>query len=162
MKILKFPNPILFKVCDLVLDIGTELKVIMDNMYRTMRQANGIGLAANQVGIGYRFFVMEGPEGRVNFVNPQVLRYSVVTSLLSEGCLSAPGESVITGSRHDWVEVLYLDEKGKEHTKVFHGIYAVCVEHEIDHLDGKSFMEPKTIPKAIRKRLAKTWGLDIE
>jgi peptide deformylase len=162
MKVLKFPHPALFKVCTPVTVFGTELKVLLDNMYRTMQSNNGIGLAANQVGLEQRMFVMEGPEGRINLVNPIILKRSMVTSLFREGCLSAPGEMIITGSRRDWVEVTYRDANGNNKVGVFKGIHSVCIEHEIEHLDGKSFMDSKTIPKAKRKELAKKWGIKLE
>lgn len=162
MKVLKFPHPALFKACSPVTVFGTELKVLLDNMYRTMQTHNGIGLAANQVGLEHRMFVMEGPEGRINMVNPEVTKRSMVTSLFKEGCLSAPGELIITGSRREWVEVSYQNEKGIPKLHVLREIYAVCVEHEIEHLDGKSFMDSKTIPKATRKVLAKKWGIKLE
>lgn len=162
MKILKFPHPALFKVCEPVTVFGAELKVLLDNMYRTMQAHNGVGLAANQVGLEHRMFVMQDHEKRVNLVNPEVTRRSMVTSLVREGCLSAPGEYIITGSRREWVEVKYQDEKGNPHIRLFKGIFAVCVDHEIEHLDGKSFMDSKTIPKATRKELANKWGIKLE
>lgn len=162
MKVLKFPHQDLFRVCKPVSVFDTELKVLLDNMYRTMQDHNGIGLAANQVGLEYRMFIMKHTEGRINLVNPVVTKRSMVTALIGEGCLSAPGEYLITGSRREWVEVSYQDEKGAPKVKVFKGIYAVCVEHEIEHLDGKSFMDSKTISKAKRKELAKKWGIKLE
>lgn len=162
MKVLKFPHPALFKVCQPVTVFDTELKVLLDTMYRTMQASNGVGLAANQVGLEYRMFVMESLEGRVNLVNPKITKTSMVVALRGEGCLSAPGEFIITGNRHDWVEVSFQDEKGTPKVRVFKGIHSVCVEHEIEHLDGKSFMNSKAIPKARRKELAKKWGIKLE
>lgn len=162
MKVLKFPNPSLFTVCQPVSVFDTELKVLLDNMYRTMQTAEGVGLAANQVGLEYRMFVMDGPDGRINLVNPQITKKSLTVVLFKESCLSAPGEYVITGNRHDWVEVSYQDEKGNPRIKLMRGIHAVCVEHELEHLDGKSFMDSKTIPRAKRKELARKWGIKLE
>jgi peptide deformylase len=107
-------------------------------------------------------FVMEGLESKLYIINPVILQSSMVTALFQEGCLSAPGEVVVTGSRREWVEVQYNDEKGETFRSVFSGIHSVCVQHEIEHLEGKSFMESKTIPKAIRKQLAKKWGFTLE
>jgi peptide deformylase len=162
MKVLKFPDPALFKVCIPVTVFETELKLLLDNMYRTMHTANGVGLAANQVGLEFRMFVMDTEAGeRINVVNPIITKKSLVTCLFKESCLSAPGEQVVTGSRHEWVEMQFQNEKGEARLRIMKGIDAICIEHEIEHLDGKSFMESKTIPKTKRKELAKKWGLKM-
>lgn len=160
MEIIKFPNPKLFEVCRPVTVFGEELKILLDSMWDTMKASNGMGLAANQVGLIFRMFVMEGNEGeRINLINPEVIKQSVAISPLKEGCLSAPGEMIVTGSRAEWVQVRYYDENGNYRNKVFTGIHSVCIQHEIDHLDGKTFLEIATIPKAKRRELAKKWGL---
>lgn len=163
MKVLKFPNESLFKICEPVTVFDTELKVLLDNMFRTMQIAEGVGLSANQVGLTQRMFVMEGAEKeRIYLVNPKLVSHSLVTVLFRESCLSAPGEYVVTGDRREWAEIEFQDEKGNLKKKVFKGIQAVCVEHELEHLDGKSFMESKTIPRVKRKELAKKWGLKLQ
>lgn len=160
MQIYHFPFPILTKKCPEVLVFGPELKIILDNMWDTMKSARGVGLAANQVGILLRMFVMEGPEAeRLYIVNPKILRKSQFAANLKEGCLSAPGEMLVLSERATWIELSFQDEKGIEQRRVFKDIWSVCVQHEIGHLNGESFLEAKSIGKAKRKALAKKWKL---
>jgi peptide deformylase len=160
MEILKFPHPHLLEKTEEVTVFGEELKTLLDAMWDTMSEHHGMGLAANQVGLSQRMFVMEGPDGkRFNFVNPVITSSSSAPANMREGCLSAPGDYVIVPDRAQWVQVNYEDEEGKSQSRVFQGIYAVCVQHEIDHLDGKAYLENKSIPKATRKPLASKWGL---
>lgn len=160
MEILKFPNPALFVKCEPVTVFGPELKTLLENMYATMLANNGVGLAANQVGLTFNMFTMVGPEEETLYlVNPKILSKSVAPANLREGCLSAPGEYFIRADRAAWAEVSFQDETGTVKRKVFKGIYAVCVEHEMEHLEGKGFMQSLTIPKAKRIELAKKWGL---
>lgn len=160
MDILRFPNPILFKKCNPVSVFGEELKVILDNMWDTMKAARGLGLAANQVGLLFRMFVMEGPnEEKIYLVNPKILRKSTISANLKEGCLSAPGDLLILSERSSWVEISFQDETGKDRKRVFKDIWSVCVQHEIGHLEGESFLESKSLPKVKRKELAKKWKI---
>lgn len=158
MKIVKFPHPSLFSKCESVTVFGEELKVLLDDMWETMKGANGLGLAANQVDIPLRMFVMEGPNGRINVVNPHISSESKLFIKLREGCLSAPGEFVLI-PRHEWIQLMYQDETGTAKQAVLKGLYAVCAQHELEHLEGKGFLENKNIPKNHRKMLAKKWGL---
>lgn len=159
MQILKFPNPALFEVCKDVAVFGHELKVLMDSMWDTMQAHSGLGLAANQVGLQFRMFVMVGPNSeKFYMVNPKITKTSIWAANLREGCLSAPGEFLVLAERASWVEVEFQDEAGQPHKKVFQGLHAVCVQHEIGHLDGESHLQSPTIPKKKRKELAKKWG----
>ena len=159
MEILKYPHPSLFKVCEPVTVFGEELAVLLNSMHETMVANNGIGLAANQVGIHLRMFTMLGPNDQpLKLVNPVITKRSQAPANLREGCLSAPGEFLMLSERASWVEVSFQDEKGVKHVKVFKGIHAVCVQHETDHLNGKSHLESNSIHKARRKELAKKWG----
>lgn len=163
MQILKFPSPELFQVCKEVTVFGPELKVLLDSMWDTMVANSGMGLAANQVGLSFRMFVMIGPEGeRLYIVNPKIVQKSIVSANLEEGCLSAPGEKLTLEERADWVKVEYQDETGAKHEKVFKRIYSVCVQHETDHLNGKTHLQSESLHKARRKELAKKWGLKIK
>lgn len=160
MKILRFPDSKLFESCKPVTVFGDELKTLLDSMFQTMIENRGIGLAANQVGLQFRMFVMLGPiTEKVLLVNPKIVSRSVVSANLEEGCLSAPGEPLKLDERVSWVKVQYQDETGASHEKVFKGIHSVCVQHEIDHLDGKSYLQSKSLKKAKRKELAKKWGI---
>lgn len=170
MKIIKFPDPILFKKCKEVTVFGKELEVLLESMWDTMVDGKGIGLAANQVGLSYRMFVMEfmadvkpgSKKEKIFFVNPKILSRSAAPAEQKEGCLSAPGEFLTLAERSAWVQVEYQNEKGEKQTRVFKGIYSVCVQHEIDHLDGKSHLLSKSLSKALRKQLAKKWGIKLK
>ena len=120
------------------------------NMYLTMEKANGVGLAAPQVGLALRMFVVDGnglaedyPECvgvRRCMINPEIVEVSEQTNVKEEGCLSIPGiyESV---KRPDWIIINYLDENLEEHEERFEGFAARMVMHEYDHLDGKMFVD---------------------
>lgn len=159
MKILQFPHPVLLTPCEEVTKFDVNLLNVLDHMWKTMKDARGLGLAANQVGISEDIVVINGPNGRLNLINPYISAKSMAFANLRESCLSAFNESIIVPGRAEWVQVRYQDEKGKNQTVVLKGIYSVCAQHEIDHLDGRSFMEHPTLPKATRKRLAKKWEL---
>jgi peptide deformylase len=160
MEILKFPNPNLFVNCKEVKVFGEELKTLLDAMWETMKSSNGIGLAANQVGLTYRMFVMEGLNGdRFNVINPKEISRSIVPANIREGCLSAPNEFLLRPDRAIWIEIQFQKEDGVVFQRVFKDLQAVCVQHEMEHLEGKSYMQSKTIPKAKRKHLAKKWGV---
>lgn len=160
MQILKFPHPELFESGKEVTVFGPELKVLLDSMWDTMKANNGLGLAANQVSLLHRMFVMEGPKAeRLYVINPKITLKSIGAANLKEGCLSAPGEFLVRSDRAAWVQVKFKNADNKEQVRVFSGLHAVCVQHEIEHLDGVSFMESKLITKSKRNQLAKKWGL---
>jgi peptide deformylase len=159
MEILKYPHPSLFKKCDPVTVFGPELKVLLDSMYEIMVEKHGMGLAANQVGLLYSMFVMlTWDEDVLYVINPRIIRKSLVSAKLSEGCLSAPGEYLQLDERSEWVEIEFQNEKGELQKRVFNAIFAVCVQHEMDHLNGKSHLQSRSLPKMKRKMLAKKWG----
>lgn len=163
MEILTFPNPALLAPCQPVTVFGPELLVLLDNMYATMLTAKGIGLAANQVGLTFRMFVMKSPDGApIYLVNPEIVSKSDNLSSFKEGCLSAPGEIVFNGTRASWVTVKYNDAAGQEQALTFSGIHAVCVQHEVEHLDGKSFLLTSKLSKSKRRELAVRWGLKLK
>jgi len=158
--ILKFPDPSLFRKCDDVTVFGPELKILLEGMWEAMLKRGGLGLAANQVGLHCRMFVMGGVDSeKLYIINPKIVQKSEISANLKEGCLSAPGEFLILSERAAWIQIDFQDEKGQMNRRVFQGLHAVCVQHEMDHLDGKSHLQSKSIPKAQRKLLAKKWGL---
>lgn len=160
MEILKFPNPSLFVVCREVTVFGDELATLLHGMWTTMLAKGGLGLASNQVGLDYRMFVMAGTDNeKIFIINPKIVKKSVVPANLREGCLSAPGEFLLLRERASWIQIDFQDEKGQPQRRVFQGLHAVCVQHEIDHLDGKSHLQSASIPKKIRKQLHKKWGI---
>lgn len=161
MEILKYPNPALLTPCKEVTVFGKEISILMELMVKTMKSKLGMGLAANQVGLPYRMFVMEDWEKKeIHFiVNPKIVWRSVAPANQKEGCLSAPGEILILKERSDAVLLEYKSPEGEPLKRMFTGILAVCVQHEIDHLDGKSHLQSSSIPKAKRKELKKKWGV---
>ena len=160
MIILRFPDPRLFVKCSPVTVFGPELKLLLESMWTTMIAAKGIGLAANQVGLTFKMFTMEGiDEEKLFIVNPKVLSRSAVPANLTEGCLSAPGEFLIRPDRPSWVQLEFQNERGETSLRTFKGLLSVCVEHEIEHLMGKGFMDSGYLPKTKRNELSKKWGI---
>ena len=144
--ILIHPDPRLKKVAAPVADLSDELRVLADDMLETMYDAPGIGLAAPQIGMGHRLIVLdcvkeegETPRPLIMF-NPEVIAKSDETSVYEEGCLSIP-EQYAEVTRPAEVEVRWIDRDGKEQTETFDHLWATCVQHEIDHLDGKLFID---------------------
>ncbi len=158
LTILEFPDPRLRKKAVPVEQVDDALRQTIDDMFETMYAAPGIGLAATQVDIHRRFLVAdvsrEQDDPRV-FINPVIVEKDGVTTS-EEGCLSVPGyyEEV---KRADTIRVKFLDRNGEEREEELDGLLAVCVQHEIDHLDGKLFVDYISEAKRtrIRKRLEK-------
>ena len=142
--ILVHPDPRLKKLCEPVAEITPDLRQLADDMLETMYDAPGIGLAAPQVGVTRRLIVMDciknGPPEPLVLVNPQVLWASEERSVYDEGCLSIP-EQYAEVERPAEVQVRWTDLEGKVQERQFAGIWATCVQHEIDHLDGKLFID---------------------
>jgi peptide deformylase len=160
MEVLKYPDARLLKPCKEVTVFGPELVVLLESMWETMIKERGMGMAANQVGLEYRMFTMSYRAQKLFVVNPTIVESSKNPSDLAEGCLSAPGQ-MIKLYRPNWVKLSFQNEKGEKLNATFTDIHAVCVQHEIEHLDGKSFLQNKAIPKSMRKFLAEKWGLKI-
>lgn len=159
MKILKFPDKALLTKCEDVTVFDDDFDDILQEMWRLMAESNGMGLSANQVGILKNFFIMQGPMyQRINCINPKILSYDPLMANQAEACLSAPGE-FLTLNRSSKIILTYKDEYDKENTREFSGIYAVCIQHEIDHLLGKVFFQAEEVPKKAKKRLNKKWGM---
>lgn len=160
MDILKFPHPNLFVQCKEVTVFGPELKVLLESMWETMVNNNGIGLASNQVGLDYRMFTMQGPEKEKLFiVNPKIVVASNISANLKEGCLSAPGEFLVLDERSHIVQIIYQDETGGVRGGTFKGLYAVCVQHEMDHLEGKSHLQAKSLTRQVKRQMQRKWGV---
>ena len=144
--ILIHPDPRLKKVATPVEDIGDELRRLADDMLETMYNAPGIGLAAPQVGIGKRVLVMDCVKEEGAAPRPMVLINPVVTwtsdekNVYEEGCLSIP-EQFGDVERPAEVEVTWTGLEGERQAERFDGLWATCVQHEIDHLDGKLFID---------------------
>ena len=144
--ILLHPDPRLKKPCAPVTEMTDELRSLADDMLATMYDAPGIGLAAPQIGVLNRLIVMdcikdeaEAPRPIIMF-NPEVIASSDELNTYEEGCLSIPDQYADVTRPAD-VDVRWIDRDGKEHTETFTKLWATCVQHEIDHLDGKLFID---------------------
>ena len=158
LTILEFPDPRLRKQAVSVDVVDDELRTLVDDMFETMYAAPGIGLAATQVDVHRRLLVADVSSDKSEphvFINPEILEKDGVT-VTEEGCLSVPGyyEEV---KRADHIRVRYLDRDGQKCEGEFEGLLAVCIQHEIDHLDGKLFVDYLSEAKRsrIRKKLEK-------
>jgi peptide deformylase len=142
--ILIHPDPRLKKPCIPVADFDDVLRQLGDDMLETMYDAPGIGLAAPQVGAMVRVMVMDcikdGPPRPMVLVNPRVAWASEDLSSYEEGCLSIPDQYAEV-RRPSEVRVVWQDLAGHEVEEQFSGLWATCVQHEIDHLDGKLFID---------------------
>ncbi len=144
--ILIHPDPRLKKIAADVPDLSDELRALADDMLETMYAAPGIGLAAPQIGILDRLIVLdcvkegEGEARPLVMFNPRVIAASNETNVYEEGCLSIP-EQYAEVTRPKVVDVEWLDRDGNLQTETFDGLWATCVQHEIDHLDGKLFID---------------------
>jgi peptide deformylase len=139
-KIVRWPDPRLATLCEPVAKITPAITTLAADMLETMYDAPGRGLAAPQVGVLSRVFVMDttwkdGARDPLIFVNPEILTASAERATLPEGCLSIPGVSVEV-TRALRVRLRWTDLDGRQCKRVFDGFPAACVQHEIDHLDG--------------------------
>ena len=143
LEVLHFPDKRLRKVAEPVKNVDQEIKNIIDDMFFTMYEEKGIGLAATQVNIHKRIIVIDISENKnekIFLINPEILLLSDETDDMEEGCLSVPG-FYETVSRPKTIKVSSLDYEGN--LKEFHadGLLATCIQHEIDHLNGKLFVD---------------------
>jgi len=155
LQIIIAPDPILLKTAKPVSEINQKIKSLLDDMLEIMYKSNGIGLAAPQVGILSRLIVMDcsdknNKKSPLKFINPEILEISREMSEFEEGCLSLPAQFAKV-ERPEVVFVKYKDENGKNNKKKFYGIEATCLQHEIDHLNGKLFVDH--ISKLKRNRI---------
>lgn len=143
--ILTVPNPVLKQVSKPVEAVTDETRALMDDMLETMYAAPGIGLAAVQIGVPVNVIVMdlarEGePPNPQYFVNPEILEDVEDLQPYDEGCLSIP-DVFDTVERPERVKLTYLDYNGERVTEWAEGLYAVCIQHEMDHLKGIVFID---------------------
>ncbi len=157
LKILIFPDPKLRKVAKKIDKFDKSLEILAQNMLQTMYEAEGIGLAATQVDVHIRLVVMDLSEERNEprvFVNPEYTILDKSPFTYEEGCLSIPGfnEEI---SRPSKILLKWQDLQGNFHEDQPDGIFTVCAQHEIDHLDGKLFVDYLSAIKRdrIRKKL---------
>jgi peptide deformylase len=163
--IVVYPDKRLKLISKEVTEFDSKLHTLLDDMYDTMMAKGGVGLAAIQIGIDKQVLIINIPiedapedaqqpkENTLEMINPVILE-SDGSEKSQEGCLSVPGvyEDVVRAKR---VKVKYFDRDGKEHTIEDDGFLAVAMQHEIDHLNGKLFIEKLSIVK--RKKFEKEW-----
>lgn len=143
LQILEFPDPRLRKVATPVTVFDTVLHTLVDDMFETMYAAEGIGLAATQVNEHKRLLVLDVSENKDSpqvFINPKIEIIQPELTEYDEGCLSVPG-FYETVSRPSVVTVSALNARGEEFKMEADGLFAICIQHEIDHLDGKLFVD---------------------
>jgi len=141
LDIMKLGDEVLREKCKPVTEFDDALRILIQAMYETMEEANGIGLAAPQVGVDKRFFVVGLPDGtKKEFINPRITGTSVETSPYEEGCLSLPEvyHEVIRPSK---VIIEAQDMNGNPFTLKASGLMARVIQHEYDHLDGVLFID---------------------
>jgi peptide deformylase len=158
LEILRFPDTRLRNVAQPVARVDDEIRGLIDDMFETMYDAPGIGLAAVQVNRPVRVIVVDVSEDRgqpLALVNPEIIERHGVEEM-DEGCLSVPGVYE-TVQRADRIRFRALDRDGQPFERDADGLLAVCIQHEIDHLDGKLFVDYLSSLKRqrIRKRLEK-------
>ena len=143
LSILRYPDPRLNKVARPVAVVDDRIRQLVDDMQETMRSADGVGLAATQVDVHERVIVIDTSEARdelVVLINPEITWRSDDFVVGEEGCLSVP-ETFDRVQRHARVKVTALDRDGQSREIEAGGLLAVCIQHEMDHLMGKVFVE---------------------
>ena len=143
LEILEFPDPRLREVAKPVDQVTDELRTLVDDMFETMYDAPGVGLAATQVNVHQRIVVIDVSEDQnepLVFINPEVEVLDEEIHQYDEGCLSVPG-FYETVERPRRVRVKALDRAGEAFAIEAEGLLAVCIQHELDHLDGKLFVD---------------------
>lgn len=159
LTILEYPDERLNEVSVPVENVDDALRTFIDDMFDTMYENKGIGLAASQVNVRKRIFIMDLSDNKnepMVFINPEITPLTDEVTEYSEGCLSVPGfyEHVDRPAR---VRIKALDRDGKSFEIECEGLMAVCVQHETDHLDGKLFVDylSRLKRERIRKKLKK-------
>ena len=160
LEILEFPDPRLRTRARPVEQVTEATRALIDDMFETMYDAPGIGLAATQVDVHERILVIDLSEDQSQplvFINPEVTVLDPELGEYDEGCLSVPG-FYETVNRPRRVQVSALDRNGDPFTRELEGLLAICLQHEIDHLDGKLFVDYLSPLKRqrIRKKLEKS------
>jgi len=170
LRIYETPDPVLRQISSPVEKVDDELRALVADMFETMYEAPGIGLAAVQVGVPKRLLVMDlqepenpdNPESPVVkeprvFINPEILSHSDQEVPYLEGCLSVPDQYAEV-MRPDRIRARWLDEQGEKHEEDLDGLLAVCLQHEMDHLEGVLFIDhlSKLKRDMVLKKLAKT------
>ena len=158
LEVLRFPDERLRTIAKKVTQVDDSIRKIIEDMFDTMYEEHGVGLAATQVNIHQRIVVMDVSEGRderIVLINPEIIKQSGST-ISEEGCLSVPDANAKV-DRAEFVTVKALDAQGEEFEMDADELLAICIQHELDHLVGKLFIDYLSPLKRqrIRKRLEK-------
>lgn len=154
-KLVKYPDELLNKKCEEVKVFSPDLDELLNSMKTIMLENNGMGIAANQVGSDKRIFLMNTKQGIYEFINPKIVSREG-TQFIEEGCLSAPGV-FLQIPRTEQIIVEAQDRTGTIFTILAVDLEAVCIQHEIDHLDGVFYFEK--VNRQQRKFALKQLGL---
>ena len=166
LPIVEVPDPRLRQISSPVEDVNDEVRALIADMFETMYAAPGIGLAAIQVGVPRRILVIDLQEPEEEdgepvrdprvFINPEIVKTSDLEVPYTEGCLSIPDQYAEV-ERPDHIRARWLDEQGKAHEENIDGLLAVCLQHEMDHLEGILFIDHLSRLKRemVLKKLAK-------
>lgn len=164
LKILEFPDPRLRTIAEPVDSVDESIKQLIDDMFETMYDAPGIGLAATQVNVHKRVVTIDLSEDKsepLALVNPEYTVLDETLEEMQEGCLSVPGffDDI---NRPQRIQVRSLNREGEEQNFVADGLLAVCIQHELDHLNGKLFVDYLSALKRnrIRGKLEKKHKLE--
>lgn len=142
LTVLTFPDERLRTKAKPVNDINDSIRKLVANMFETMKAERGVGLAATQVNVHQQVIVMDVSDDQdtpLVFINPKVIEQRG-TKINEEGCLSVPNNYAKV-ERAEWIKVSALNEHGEEFTMEAEGLLAVCIQHEMDHLQGKLFVD---------------------
>lgn len=158
LDVLRFPDERLRTVAKPITEVNDEIKTLVEDMFETMKDENGIGLAATQVDRHVRLFILDVSENGDDphvFINPEIVARDGKV-IHEEGCLSVP-YCYAKVERAETVTMKALDKNGNEFTKEAEGLMAICMQHELDHLDGKLFVDYLSPLKRerIKKKLEK-------
>ena len=167
LPIIETPDPLLRRISKPVEAVDDDLRKLIADMFDTMYAAPGIGLAAIQVGVPERVLVIDLQEPEEEggdpvrdprvFINPEILEASDTLQVYSEGCLSVPDQYAEV-ERPDRIRARWLDEKGETHEEELDGLLGICLQHEMDHLEGILFIDHLSRLKRdmVLKKLAKS------
>ena len=151
VQIVYYPDPVLTRRADAVDPAQADLGELVTGMLAAMAEANGVGLAAPQVGVGLRLFIAAGDgEDALVCLNPAIQPFGPVVES-EEGCLSVPGVKALI-TRPEGVRLTWQDLSGDEHTHEFHELLARIIQHEFDHVEGVLFLERMTPADHLRVR----------
>jgi len=139
LKIRLYGDACLRKKSSPIKEVGPSERMLIQSMIATMQQAKGVGLAAPQVGINQRLFVVDVGEGPMAIINPKIIKISG-KDVLEEGCLSIPEVNIMI-KRSQKIRVQYLNENGQKKVKTCEDLMARVIQHETDHLDGKLIID---------------------